>query len=132
MAFDLTRRTAIKGLTLGAGASVLGPLLSHLAAHAAGAPSAVRQRFVFVLQSNGMNPNHIIPAGLPTRKDAELFTNEDTVETPLADGPRQFGQFSARRIGAVDRKTPAATRASFIVRSIIVWAKVRTRCSAAV
>ena len=80
-----TRRSAIKGITLGAGASMLGPLLSQLTAQAAGSKSAVRQRFVFVVQSNGMNPNHIIPTGLPTRKDAELFQNEATVETPLAD-----------------------------------------------
>lgn len=76
----MTRRSAIKGLTLGAGASVLGPLLSQLTAHAAGSKAAVRQRFVFVLQSNGMNPNHIIPAGLPLRKGGEIFSNEDTVE----------------------------------------------------
>lgn len=79
----ITRRTAIKGITLGTGASLLGPLLSHLTAQAAGAP--LPQRFAFVLQSNGMNPNHIIPAGLGTRKDQELFKNEDAIETPLAD-----------------------------------------------
>jgi Protein of unknown function (DUF1552) len=79
----LTRRSAIKGLTLGAGASILGPLLSQLTAHAAGSKAAVRQRFVFVLQSNGMNPNHIIPTGLPPRKGGEIFGNADTVEQKL-------------------------------------------------
>ena len=85
MKISITRRSAIKGLTLGTGASILGPLLSQLTAQAAGGKNAVRQRFVFVVQSNGMNPNHIIPVGLPTRKDAELFKNEETVEIPLAD-----------------------------------------------
>jgi hypothetical protein len=85
MAIEMTRRSAIKGLTLGTGASLLEPLLSRLTAQAAGGVNAVPQRFVFVLQSNGMNPNHIIPAGLPTRRDAELFPNEETEETSLAD-----------------------------------------------
>lgn len=77
-----TRRTALKGLTLGAGASLLGPLLARVAAESAG---VLPLRFVFVLQSNGINPNHIIPTGLDTRKDQELFTNTDTLEVPLAD-----------------------------------------------
>lgn len=81
----ITRREVIRGLTLTTGASVIEPLLSHLVAQAAGNAKSVRQRFVFVVQSNGMNPNHIIPIGLPTRKDAELFTNGETVETSLAD-----------------------------------------------
>jgi hypothetical protein len=80
----ITRRSALKGLTLGAGASLLGPVLHQLMAYAAGSPQAVRQRFVFVVQSNGINPNHIIPVGLPTRKDQEVFTNAETLETPLA------------------------------------------------
>ena len=78
----ITRRTAIRGLTLGAGASLLGPILTQLTAHAAGAPA--RMRFVFVVQSNGINPNHIIPAGRPVRKDAELPANDTPIETPLA------------------------------------------------
>ena len=79
---NLSRRSVIKNLTLGAGASLLGPLLSRVAAESAG---AMPLRFVFVLQSNGMNPNHIIPSGLETRKDQELFKNTDTLEVPLAD-----------------------------------------------
>ena len=85
MNLPFTRRSAIKGLTLGAGSALLNPILMQLTAQAAGSKSAVRQRFVFVVQSNGINPNHIIPTGLPTRKDAELFQNEATVETSLAN-----------------------------------------------
>ena len=85
MRSTITRRSAIKGLTLGAGASLLDPLLARLTAEAAGGANAVPLRFVFVLQSNGINPNHIIPVGLPTRRDAELFKNEDTIETSLSD-----------------------------------------------
>lgn len=79
----ITRRSAIKGLTLGAGASLLGPLLSRLTAQAAGAPLPLR--FVFVLQSNGINPNHIIPAGLTARKGDKPFQNADTFTASFAD-----------------------------------------------
>jgi hypothetical protein len=78
----MNRRSVIKNLTLGAGASLLGPLLSRVAAESAG---VMPLRFVFVLQSNGINPNHIIPTGLDTRKDQELFKNTSTLEVPLAD-----------------------------------------------
>ncbi len=90
----MTRRSAIKGFTLGAGASLLGPVLSQLAAHAAGAPA--RQRFVFVVQSNGIDPNHIIPVGLGMRKDKELPGNDATVETALAgrELPAAIGELS--------------------------------------
>jgi len=81
----ITRRSSLKGLAFGAGATLLGPVLAQLTAHAAGAPAAVRKRFVFVVQSNGINPNHIIPVGLPTRKDKELPGNDGAVETKLAD-----------------------------------------------
>lgn len=77
----LSRRAVLKGLSLGAGASILGPILSQLAAQSSG---ALRQRFVFVVQSNGIDPNHIIPAGLPVRKDKELPGNDQTIATPLA------------------------------------------------
>ena len=78
----MTRRSALKGLTLGAGASLLGPVLAQLTAQAAGAPA--RQRFVFVVQSNGIDPNHIIPSGLAVRKDKELPGNDSAIEMALA------------------------------------------------
>jgi hypothetical protein len=78
----LSRRQTIKGLTLGAGASLLSPLLGRLAAQASGA--AIPRRFVFVVQSNGIDPNHVIPVGLPRRKDKELPDITKAVSTPLA------------------------------------------------
>ncbi len=78
----ITRRSALTRLTLGAGASILGPVLAQLAAHAAGA--AARMRFVFVVQSNGIQPNHIIPSGFALKKDRELPTNADVESAPLA------------------------------------------------
>ena len=78
----MTRRSVIKGLSLGAGASLLGPVLAQLTAQAAGAPT--RQRFVFVVQSNGIDPNHIIPTGFAVRKDKELPGNDAAIEAALA------------------------------------------------
>ena len=37
---EFTRRDALKGLTLGAGATLLSPFLAQLVAHAAGSPAA--------------------------------------------------------------------------------------------
>ena len=96
----ISRRSLLKGLTLGAGTSLLGPVLQQLMAYADGAPQAVRRRFVFVVQSNGINPNHIIPSGLPTRKDQEVFTNSETVEAALAgrelpEAVSELGRFRA-------------------------------------
>lgn len=81
----ITRRSALKGLTLGAGAALLHPILTQLAAHAAGASSAVRQRFVFVVQSNGINPNHLLLPGMAPRKNNDLPKNERVEETALAE-----------------------------------------------
>jgi hypothetical protein len=76
----MKRRHLVKGLALGTGASVLGPLLNQILAQ-----ESPCQRFVFVVQSNGMNPNHIIPDGVPQRKDQELFGNADSIEVSLAN-----------------------------------------------
>ncbi len=84
MSLHLTRRSLMKNLSLGAGAAVLHPILAQLAAHAAGSPVAVRRRFVFVVQCNGIDPNHVIPVGLPRRRDKELAGNDATIMTPLA------------------------------------------------
>lgn len=74
-----TRRTVIKGPTLGAGA-----------------PDAVRQRFVFEWQSNGMNPNHIIPTGLGTRRDQKLFKDDDAIESLAYGSASQEDMFIAK------------------------------------
>jgi len=55
----ITRRSCLKGITLGAGAVVLQPFLNALAADARGdTPPA---RFIFLIESNGLYPNHIQP-----------------------------------------------------------------------
>jgi hypothetical protein len=62
---ETTRREMLKGVALGAGATLLAPHLGQLAAHAAGDEKAVsRKRIIFVVQSNGMNPAHLLPSEL--------------------------------------------------------------------
>jgi len=50
------RRTFLKSLGLGAGASMLGPLLGRIAAE----PTGSTPRFVFVLEGNGVNPGNFL------------------------------------------------------------------------
>ena len=57
--FHLTRRAMLKGVGLGAGAMLLGPLSRQLAAHAEGL--APPKRALFMLQGNGMSESHVVP-----------------------------------------------------------------------
>ena len=49
MSIQSSRRDVIKDITLGAGATLLSPVLLQLAAHARGDASAIRKRIVFVI-----------------------------------------------------------------------------------
>ena len=59
----LDRRTLLKGVSLGTGATVLAPLLTQLSAQAAGTAS-LPKRVVFVVEGNGLPWNQIQPVGL--------------------------------------------------------------------
>jgi hypothetical protein len=74
---QLDRRTALKGVTLGAGAVVLQPFLGRLAAEGRG--EAPPPRIVFVMQGNGLWPHHIQPKGVDKGKGDRL------IDLPLAD-----------------------------------------------
>ena len=56
-----TRRNLIKGISLGAGYSVLSPVLGQLKQHAEGNSAQLPQRFVFVVKSSGIIPETVIP-----------------------------------------------------------------------
>jgi hypothetical protein len=60
----ITRRSCLKGITLGAGAVVLQPFLNALAAEARG--EAPPPRIVFVFEANGLLRGHIQPKGVET------------------------------------------------------------------
>ena len=73
---QVTRRSVIKGLTLGAGAVVLQPFLNALAAEAAG--KAPPKRVIFFMESNGLYPYHVQPKGVEVGKSDRL------IDLPLA------------------------------------------------
>lgn len=80
-----TRRDILKGLSLGAGATLLGPTLSRLAAHAAGdSPRASSPRVIFFVQSNGMHPAHLLPTDVARPKHGR--PTNDKVETSSLAG----------------------------------------------
>jgi len=74
-----TRRDVLKGLALGAGATVLAPILSQITARASGEARTPR-RLVIVTQTNGFNPRHLVPEGVEWR-----FSNRRSETTRLTD-----------------------------------------------
>lgn len=88
MSTESTRRSLLKNIALGAGAGLLSPILSQVAAQAAGDERRVNvKRVVFVVQSNGLNPNHLVPVGVKRRPDGrnERPTNDRLEELSLKD-----------------------------------------------
>ena len=82
---DTTRREMLKLAGYGTGAALLTPILSQLAAHAAGDAKAVaRKKIVFVMQCNGINPNHLLPSGVTRPKNGKP-TNDKLEEVSLKD-----------------------------------------------
>lgn len=59
-----TRRSILKGMSLGTGGVMLSPLVAQLAAKAKASDSEIPKRFVFVVRSNGLRPWGIVPQGL--------------------------------------------------------------------
>ena len=86
MTGETTRRTVLKRTALGAGAALLAPVLTRLRAEAAGA--APPRRFVFIVQSNGLHPEHLLPVGMELGKrvgDLHVLPNDRTEEISLLD-----------------------------------------------
>ena len=78
---NLTRRSLMKGLTLGASGTLLGPVLAQLSAQAEGTVAAGKpKRFVFVIEGNGLNPMQIQPTTIPRAKHPYGQTNNETLE----------------------------------------------------
>lgn len=83
---DYSRRSLLKGMSLGAGSLVLSPIVQQLTAQAAGAQQLKRQRFVFVLEGNGLNPHQVQPLGIKPKKGGSHRNDDDPLEDiSLAD-----------------------------------------------
>lgn len=82
---ETTRREVLKLAGYGSAASLLAPMLSQVAAHAAGdAKVAARKKVVFVLQCNGMSPAHVLPSGVARPKNGK-WSNDKLEEAALKD-----------------------------------------------
>ena len=81
-----SRRDFLLNSGLGAGAITLSPVVQRLQARAAGvAPQA--QRFVFVVESNGLPPQQLAPAGIErkARRQQALGGSSEMLDVSLTD-----------------------------------------------
>lgn len=86
MKLDATRREFLRKTGLGVGALALGPVIQQLQAQAAGKITN-QTRFVFVVESNGVPPQHLAPSGIerkPRRQQA-LNGPAELLDISLAD-----------------------------------------------
>ena len=82
----LDRRSVIKGISLGAGATVLQPFLQGLAAEAAG--QAAPPRIIFFIENNGLWTHHLQPKGNVDDKAGTGFNRSlKDLELPEAIAP---------------------------------------------
>ena len=65
---SISRRQFGKGLTLGAGSLLLSPLIQRLEAEAAGVNQR-QPRFVFLVEGNGLWPQHVQPLGIERHEE---------------------------------------------------------------
>ena len=65
---SFSRRQFLSGVSLGAGATVLNPIIQRLQAEVAGHVPTAR-RFVFVVEGNGCPAEQIQPKDIPTQSD---------------------------------------------------------------
>ncbi|MCP4847006.1 MAG: hypothetical protein GY899_03555, partial [Verrucomicrobiaceae bacterium] len=80
------RRNILKGLSLGAGSTLLSPMAERVMANAEGKHRP--PRFVFVLQSNGFDAVQACPESIPFQKysDREKFESIDLTRHQLPAG----------------------------------------------
>jgi hypothetical protein len=84
-----SRRSFVKGLSLGAGLPVLAPVLAQLERQAyGGAAAAAPRRFVFVVVSSGIMPEEVMPPSLATEsKDKALNLALDNLDLEASMKP---------------------------------------------
>src|SRR6187455_2449786 len=78
-----SRRTFLSNVSLGAGSLVLAPLVRQLEAQAAGTAKKP-QRFVFVMEGNGLPWEQIQPVGIERGGSTRTKGGSATVENPEA------------------------------------------------
>jgi len=88
------RRTFLEGVTLGAGAVVLQPVLQQLHAEAEG--RAAPRRIVFFIEGNGMNPDHIQPVGIERSRTADRLNDVSLANHELPEPIAPLASFKNR------------------------------------
>ena len=85
------RREWLKGVSLGAGGMLLSPILRRLEAAASGSGDPSK-RFVFVVESNGVRPEQLVPSGLKRgpREQKALNGPAEFIDVPLGDRDLPF------------------------------------------
>ncbi|MEZ6110206.1 MAG: DUF1552 domain-containing protein [Pirellulaceae bacterium] len=88
----ITRRTALKSLSLGSSTLLLAPLLSRIEAEAAGS-EARPTRFVFVVEGNGLPPEQVHPEGIEykAREKRDKFEEFSLTSFNRVPGTRDSG-----------------------------------------
>lgn len=88
---SLNRRDALKTLGLSAGATFLTPILTQLEAQAAG-KAVTAKRFVFVVESNGVRPEQVVPSGIKRNPREQRASNgpSSLLDVALADKDLPF------------------------------------------
>lgn len=94
MNMNSNRRTFFKGVSLGAGAIVLQPVLQQLHAQAEGREAP--RRIVFFVEGNGMNPDHIQPVGLERNRSADRLTDVSLANRELPEPIAPLAPFKNR------------------------------------
>ncbi|MEZ6142480.1 MAG: DUF1552 domain-containing protein [Zavarzinella sp.] len=85
------RREMLHGIGLSSSGLLLSPILTKLTAQAAGAP-ITQKRFVFVVESNGVPPQHLAPSGITRKSRPQQAHNgpEQLFQTTLKDRTLPF------------------------------------------
>lgn len=85
---NLTRRDTLRNLSLGAGAFLLTPFLRQIEIQAAGNPSSIPNRFVFVVKSSGIIPDGITPDALKGKDSSGSLFSQDLKDLALPSSMR--------------------------------------------
>jgi len=91
----ITRRSMLKGVSLGASAALLAPMVNQLQAAESGKQP---KRFVFVVEGNGLNPQQIQPVGInfQSRKKRENFVEDKLASFELPEALQPLKEYKDR------------------------------------
>jgi len=87
----IDRRTALKGMTMGAGTVALSPFLQHLKMAHGATGQQLPKRFVFVVKSSGLQAEYLNPLGL--KHGGDKLVDEPLSDKTLSDSMKSLEPF---------------------------------------